>query len=469
MTSETTTYDAIIVGAGTSGSCLASALSSAGLRCLILEAGKHFRRDTYPRAEIDANSQLYWGGGIELNTDADIGFLRARVVGGGSIVNQALMDRFDDVALDSWRERSGVPFFTSDAMAPWYEMAESQIALQYIPAEYRNRNAHIFAEGFAANGYVCAPLRRAQKDCRFQDGNDCIVCLAGCPIDSKQSMPVTVLRHALEAGAELRAETEVLRVAEVNGGVTVTARSAARGEETCRARLLVLAGGAIGTSSLLLRSGFGARLPAAGQNFYSHPQYMHLALYDDPVDAHKGPMQSLKSADPNFRRAGFKLENVYAPPAAIALLLPGFGRAHLERMRRLRYLACIEVSVRDQHAGRIRVNGRGTTVLDKKLDTEDRARRDRGFAAVRNIFLATGAREIVEGSFGISLHLMGGCNMGTDPATSVVSPEFKLHGFRHIYATDGSVFPNAPGINPALTIMALSWRAGEQIVKDVRA
>ncbi|MCK6553168.1 GMC family oxidoreductase [Candidatus Binatia bacterium] len=469
MGNEAKTYDAIIVGAGTSGSCVASALSAAGLRCLILEAGKRFARDTYPRAELDANSQLYWGGGIELNTDADIGFLRARVVGGGSIVNQALMDRFDDVALDSWRQRSGVPFFTGEAMAPWYDKAESELCLQYIPTEYRNRNAQIFAEGFAANGYVCAPLRRAQRDCRFQDGNDCIVCLSGCPIDSKQSMPVTVLRRALEAGAELRAETEVLQVAEVDGGVTVTARSAGNGEETYRAGALVLAGGAIGTSSLLLRSGFAARLPLLGRNFYSHPQYMHLAVYDDPVDAHKGPMQSLKSADPNFRRYGFKLENVYAPPVAIAMLLPGFGHAHLERMRRLRQFACIEVSVRDQNPGQVRVDGRGQTVLEKQLDGEDRARRDRGFAAVRNIFLATGAREIVEGSFGISLHLMGGCNMGTDPGTSVVSPEFKLHGCKRIYATDGSIFPDAPGINPALTIMALSWRAGEQIVKDLRA
>jgi len=469
MASDANTYDAIIVGAGTSGSCVASALSAGGMRCLILEAGKHFTRDTYPRTELDANSQLYWGGGLELNTDADIGFLRARVVGGGSIVNQALMDRFDDVALDSWRERSGVSFFTSTAMAPWYDKAESEISLQYIPAEYRNRNAHIFADGFAANGYVCAPLRRAQRDCRFQDGNDCIVCLAGCPIDSKQSMPVTVLRRALAAGAQLQPECEVLGVAEVEGGVTVAARTAATGEQTYRARLLVLAGGAIGTSSLLLRSGFAARVPLLGQSFYSHPQYMHLAVYDDPVDAHKGPMQSLKSADPNFRRAGFKLENVYAPPVGVAMLVPGFGRAHLDRMRRLRHFACIEVSVRDQNPGRIRVTGRGQTVLEKHLDAEDRARRDRGFAAVRNIFLATGAREIIEGSLGISLHLMGGCNMGTDPAASVVSPEFKLHGFRQIYAADSSVFPNAPGINPALTIMALSWRAGEQILKDVRA
>ena len=60
------------------------------MQCLLLEAGKEFTRDTYPRQEIDANSQLFWGGGIELNTDATIGLLRPKVVGGGSVVNQAL-------------------------------------------------------------------------------------------------------------------------------------------------------------------------------------------------------------------------------------------------------------------------------------------------------------------------------------------------------------------------------------------
>jgi choline dehydrogenase-like flavoprotein len=458
-------FDAIIVGAGTSGSFVVNALTHAGLRCLVLEAGTFFTRDTYPHAEIDSNAQLYWGGGIELNRSADIGFLRPKVVGGGSIVNQALMDRFDDVAFDAWREQSGVTFFTPEAMAPWYDKAESALNLQLIPERFHNRNARIFREGFEANGYLWAPLRRAQRDCRFEDGNDCIVCLGGCPIDSKQSMPVTVLRRALDAGAEIIPEFEVQSVVEAGEAVSVQGTRRDGTPETYRAGRLVLASGAIGNSMLLLRSGFGARLPALGHGFYSHPQYMHLALYDEPVNAHKGPLQSVKSADPRFRRSGFKLENVYAPPVAIAMLLPGFGSSHQRRMRAMAHLACIEVAVRDTNPGRIRA-GRGHPIIEKRLNAEDAARRDRGFAAVRNIFLSTGAREIISGSVAISLHLMGGCNMGTDPRRSVVSPEFRLHGSRRIYATDSSIFPNAPGINPALTIMALSQKAGEQIAAE---
>lgn len=469
MPASPTNYDAIIVGVGTSGGFIAKALTEAGLRCLALEAGRHFNRSTYPTKEVDANALLYWGGGIELNHDASIGLLRARVVGGGSIVNQALMDRFDDDALDSWREASGVNYFSSAAMDAWYERAEASIALQEIPAQHRNRNAEIFRQGFEDNGYTWAPLRRAQRDCRFEDGNDCIACLWGCRIDSKQSTNVTMVPKALAAGLELVPQFEASTVRETADGVEVDGKHADGREQTFRARRLVLASGAIGNSKLLLRSGFAERLPTLGHNFYSHPQYMELGLYSEPVDAHRGPMQSLKSADAGFRRGGFKLENVYAPPAAIAMLVPGFGRAHQQRMRRLSHFACIEVCVRDTNPGRIRMGRGGSFTIDKTLNAEDRARRDRGLAAIHNIFLSTGAKEVISGSIAISLHLMGGCNMGDDPARSVVSPEFHVHGTRNIYAADSSVFPNAPGINPALTIMALSLRAAEQILAEARA
>lgn len=469
MQTSRTEYDAIIVGVGTSGGFLAKALSEAGLHCLALEAGHHFNRATYPTQEVDANALLYWGGGIELNHDASIGLLRARVVGGGSIVNQALMDRFDDDALDSWHKASGVDFFRSDAMALWYERAESSICLQEIPAEFRNRNAEIFRQGFDDNGYEWAPLRRAQRDCRYAEGNDCIACLWGCRIDSKQSTNITMVPKALAAGLALVPEFEASTVRETADGVEVAGRHADGREETFRGRRLILASGAVGNSKLLLRSGFASQLPALGHNFYSHPQYMELGLYADPVDAHRGPMQSLKSADAGFRRSGFKLENVYAPPAAIAMLLPGFGRAHQRYMRQLSHFACIEVCVRDTHPGRIRMGRGGSFTIEKSLDAEDRARRDRGLKAIHNIFLSTGAKEIVSGSIAISLHLMGGCNMGVDPKRSVVSPEFRVHGTRRIYAADSSVFPNAPGINPALTIMAMSLRAAEQILAEARA
>ena len=463
-----THYDAVIVGAGIAGSFIAEALVEAGMKVVMLEAGRDFDRATYPRKEIDANSLLYWGGGIELTKDANIGLLRPKTVGGGSVVNQALLDRFDDDAFDSWRAASGVSFLSRAELDPWYDKVTTQIAVNTVPEQYANGNAAVFREGFAHNGYRCAPLVRAQRDCHFEDGNCCIECLMGCRIDSKQSMPVTVLRRARAAGLELVAEFEAKRVDHAADEVTVSGTTAGAAA-SYRGKILVLAAGAIGNSRLLLASDFGRRLPALGHNFYTHPQYMNLGVYDRPVNAQRGPLQSYKSADPNFRRSGFKLENVFAPPVAIAMLVPGFGAAHLRRMKQITHFACIEVAVRDTNPGRIRINGRGQAVVEKRLNDEDKRRRDRGMQAIRNIFLSTGATDIIEGNVAIGLHLMGGCNLGVDPAASVTGPDFRLHGFNNVYAADSSVFPNAPGINPSFTIMALASKAGDQIVRDLRA
>jgi choline dehydrogenase-like flavoprotein len=461
-------YDAVIVGAGVAGSFIAERLVAAGLRCVMLEAGRDFDTAGYPRTEVDANALLYWGGGVELTRDARIGLLRPKVVGGGSVMNQALLDRFDDDALDSWRERSGVELFSRAGLDPWYAHVERQLSITTVPEAYANGNAEVFRRGFELNGYRWAPMVRGQRDCRFADGNCCIECLAGCRIDSKQSMPVTLLRRARAAGLEVVAEFQARAVDHAADGVAVHGIGRDGSAATWRGRRLILAAGAIGNTCLLLASKVDAQLPALGRNFYTHPQYMTLGLYDRPINAHRGPLQSYKSNDPTFRRGGFKLENIFAPPAAIAMLLPGFGMLHQQRMRQITHFACIEVAVRDTAPGRIRLGRRGTPVVDKPLNDEDHRRRDRGLAAIRNIFLATGAREIIAGSVAIGLHLMGGCTMGGDPARSVTAPDFRLHRFANCYAADSSIFPNAPGINPSLTIMAIASRAAEQILGDAR-
>lgn len=84
---------------------------------------------------------------------------------------------------------------------------------------------------------------------------------------------------------------------------------------------------------------------------------------------------------------------------------------------------------------------------------------------MNKVFRSTGVQEIVEGQFGIGLHLMGGCGLGRDPLKSVVGPDFRLHRHKRIFAADSSIFPNAPGINPSLTIMALSLQAAEEIIR----
>src|SRR5262249_22780457 len=146
----------------------------------------------------------------------------------------------------------------------------TQISVRTVPEQYANGNAAVFRTGFARNGYRSAPLVRAQRDCHFEDGNCCIECLMGCRIDSKQSMPVTVLKRARAAGLEVVSEFEAQRVDAAAGEVSVSG-SGRDGAAAYRGKLLVLGAGAIGNSRLLLASGFDKRLPALGHNFYTHP------------------------------------------------------------------------------------------------------------------------------------------------------------------------------------------------------
>ncbi|MEY3011801.1 MAG: choline dehydrogenase [Pseudomonadota bacterium] len=53
-------------------------------------------------------------------------------------------------------------------------------------------------------------------------------------------------------------------------------------------------------------------------------------------------------------------------------------------------------------------------------------------------------------------HMFGTCRMGSDPARSVVGPDFGVHGVPGLYVADSSVFPSATGVNPQIAIAALA-------------
>jgi choline dehydrogenase-like flavoprotein len=60
-------------------------------------------------------------------------------------------------------------------------------------------------------------------------------------------------------------------------------------------------------------------------------------------------------------------------------------------------------------------------------------------------------------------HIMGGTIMGTDPATSVVDAECRVHGHDNVWVASSSVFPSASSVNSTLTIAALALRLGQTL------
>lgn len=456
-------YDFIIVGSGASGAVIGYELARAGANVLMLEAGKRFSANTFPDNELDANANLMWNGGMDASADASTLFIRGKVVGGGTIINQCLLDRFDDDALESWRTQTGIHYFNSNTFSEHYDAIESHLSLHEMQREDWNRNAELYVKGFEQKGFEWAPLRRGQSNCG--KGNDCMTCLGGCPRKSKQSMLETFLPKAEQAGLKIESEFLVREV--IHGSSFVSLSGLQKNcPTTLYARKVILASGALGTTELLLRSRIQDRLPALGNGFHCHPQWMTVALFDDIIDSHKGAFQTVKSADPRFRKAGFKLENVFAGPIAIGLLKPGYGFEHQHFMAQYRNMACIEVAVRDQGAGTIKLNNRDRLVINKPLSDGDRQRANNGNALVTDVFNELGAKEVMTSPLQIGLHLMGGCAIGNNENTSVVNEGFQVHGMPNLYIADSSIFPNAPGINPSLSIMALSHRASQRILAE---
>ncbi len=464
---HTPVYDFIIIGTGASGSVLAHFLQQAGASVCLLEAGRNFKPAQFPANELHANASLMWHGGMECSTDANTVFLRGKVVGGGTIVNSALLDRFDDIALDDFRSQSGIDFYNREEMDKHYQAIEEHLSLAYIPESDWNQNARLYQKGFDTLGLKVAPLRRGQAHCDNKN-NDCLVCVGGCRRQSKQSMAVTFLPKAMALGAELITGFHVQQIIHGRTQVAIYGVQNNR-QQVLYSRKCILAAGSLGTTELLQKSGFQDQLPALGHNFHCHPQIMSFALMDHIVDAHKGAFQALKSDDPRFRKQGFKLENVFTPPAGAAMLKAGFGPEHQQLMAQYRNLAGIEVCVRDEVPGQLRLNNHGRLLLDKPFADIDRQKAQAGLEQVHGIFAAVGARRVMDAPFLLALHLMGGCTIGQNPNHSVVNERFQVHGLPNLAIADGSIYPLAPGINPSLTIMAQSHKASQLLIEDFDA
>ena len=458
-------FDCAIIGSGTAGGVLAHFLTEGGLKCIMLEAGKEYQAGTYPESELEGTSELYWNGGMDLSQDGQLVLLRAKCVGGGSIINQCLLDRLDQSAFTAWKDASGMSFFSEEAMTPHYETIEAKLSIQQLSRERFNQNAEVFVRGFEALGYGWTPLRRGQTDCGLEMGNDCIGCLNGCHRDSKQSIPVVFLPKAKERGLEVRTSCFVDRVIPDGRQVRVQIKDL-KGHSEVVAKTCVLAAGSLGSTRILLASGLQKGLPHLGRGFFCHPQTMIFGAFEEEVCAFKGAFQAAKSYDAGLRAMGLKFENVFAPPASIAMLIPGFGKDHQAWMRRFKELACMEVAIQDKNPGKLELQKDGTFKIQKTLGQEDQKKLEEGKRIAKKALLAGGAKEVFVSKLVLGLHLMGGCAIGRDRFNSVVDEHFRVHGVENLFVADSSTFPAAPGINPALTIMALAHRASRALLEE---
>ena len=66
----------------------------------------------------------------------------------------------------------------------------------------------------------------------------------------------------------------------------------------------------------------------------------------------------------------------------------------------------------------------------------------------------------------LTVHVMGGCAMGSDANKSVVDTNFRLRGLDNTWVVDGSLFPTGLGANPQVTIYAMALWGAQKICEQ---
>jgi choline dehydrogenase-like flavoprotein len=491
--------DVCVIGSGAGGSVVAAELAAAGKRVIVLEAGGGWQAPDYDQHELAGMQSLYLDSGVTASRDLGVAILAGATLGGGTAINwQTSLPLPADVR-EEWAGLPGCGHFAHEAFTRSTEAVMTRLNATTGESQVNPNNATL-QRGCEALGYGWQALARNARGC---DPDQCGYCVYGCRHGGKQSSAVTYLRDAQATGdtviiTSCRAE----RVTMSNGRVTGV-EAIATGETPVeshrvrvRAPVVAVAAGAIHSPMLLMRSGL--HMPALGRNLFLHPTSAVAGVYDAPVNMWCGPPQSVMcdrfaSIDGPY---GVRFEVAPAHLGLIALALPWHSaRDHRRTMQSAAHVSPIILLTRDKAGGRVRLGPGGRPVITYLPGAREQVHIRRGIAEAARIHLAAGAREVrtlhtreqgprrpagasaeavdafcerlshapVDRNRSIlfSAHQMGTCRMGGSARTAVCNPEGEVYGVRGLFIADGSAFPASSGVNPMITISALSHHTAQ--------
>jgi choline dehydrogenase-like flavoprotein len=481
--------DVVIVGSGAGGAAAAAVLAEAGLDVIVLEAGEHYNRDSYPADPLEAITSLYREAGLTVAEGRPpVPIPVGRAVGGTTVINSGTCFRAPDAVLERWRHEFGVEWAT-DLDDEYFE-AEEFMRVTPLDPERMGRNGQLAMEGAAAIGAGGGPISRNAGSCV-----QCSSCPFGCAIDAKRGMHVSYLPRAVAAGARLRSNVEVTRITRDGGRATgveclagVTAGSnGARRPYTVRARRVIAAAGALGTPELLLRSGLGG--PKVGRNLHIHPACWVGATYPEEVRGWEGVMQSYYIDE--WEPQSILLEATFTPLPFGGAWLPGTGRDHQRAMLGFGHVGSIGVHLSDRSSGRVGLASDGSLRATYSLSGEDAARLTYGIARAAQVHFAAGATEVYPNigraavlrpadlaqfeSTGFrpselrleAFHPMGTARIAASQSEGVCASDGSVHGIGGLHVADAALFPSSVGVNPMMTIIAFSKRIAATMAAEL--
>ena len=490
-------YDVVVIGSGAGGGTVAHALGKLvadGRRVLVLEQGARLADNEFTGNELDMSDALYEDAGGFLTADGTMTLAFGRIYGGSTVVYTGTSLVAPRRVIERWNV-PGLAHSDIEERSRRY-MAENNV--HFLPDEELNENNRLFVEGCKRAGYHAEQFPLNVRGCRGSS-----LCNLGCPNGAKMGTHRVQLPAAERLGVEVVTRAEALRVED--RVVIARVRERAAGEKGARsewpagtyrirAGIVVCAGGSVGTSALLLRSGLARAVPRLGEGFTCHPAHILVAEHPHAITNDVGHPKSFyvdRAAE-----EGFVLETCMYFPFVTAKNLTGFGAAHSALMRAFPRLQMILVLACDRAVpgNRVAVNAAGRPVVHYRFTEAVVTSLVRATRASARIFFAAGAERVhapsadppllersardrldtliseqnfQTGRISISAaHLMGGCGMGGSARDSVTDAWGRVHGVPWLRVADSSLFPDALEINPYVTVMALADRTAQAVRAD---
>ena len=470
-----------------------------------------FRESTHEYFVNDVRDPYSTGSGSPFS------WIRARAVGGKSLLWAGHCYRMGDLefkAADEDEVGEAWPL-TGQEIAPYYDRAERILQVQNAPdtlsavadadpqftaAEMRLQTA------FAGQG--CKLIHARVSHTRTEPGarRPCIHCggtTEEClrPVSSSDSTLAAAMRTGL---LTLWTQATVHNVlANASGKATgVAGIRLSTGERfEARGRIIFLCASALESTRILLNSaspafphGLGNSSGVLGHYLMDHVSGIVLtATYDGDGILRKGNSRAGMFYVPRWQNLGEQRDQTF---------LRGYGYQGFIMRADHELLPCgrtERASGRNAQAGKtmlVRLVGFGEMLpyYDNFVEIDKEGRRDAAgipvlrihcrhreneIAMARNmassgleLLRAAGANvqevQSTPSEPGLAIHEAGTCRMGSDPRTSVLNRFNQCHDVPNVFVTDASCFPSIGTQNPALTITALTIRACEYAVQQLK-
>jgi len=469
-------YDIVIVGSGAGGAAVAYKAARAGKRVLVLERG-----DRLPRDGSTLDTKKVFREGIFKNTTTWVdGQNKAFIpgefynVGGKTKWYGAALLRFSPHEFEADVEHQCLAWpFGHDVLAPYYDEAERLLAVNTFDNEPELQAVlDRIVDGDGAWRPAPLPLGldreilNHEEEAKHFDG---YASACGYKSDAEWN-----LLDRIDTAADftlVTGKSVTGFVTAANDSAVVTGVRCADGS-TYEADAVVLAAGAM-TSPRLLQdhldgSGLNRSLPCAGivgANFKMHINSAVLG-FSPFVDTDVLRKTAIVFND-EFPHSTVQCLG-WIDGEILGAQLPAAVPKFVLRAAGARAIGFFVTTEDGSHPDNriISCSGSGTPVMDYDLHRIKPAHREH-----RRLVGAFTARLLRAGLLGVdkymglagTAHALGSLVTGSDPRTSVVDADGKVHGMQNLYVGDGSVLPRSSRVNPALTIYACALRLGDHL------